>query len=438
MWLCSYIQQNVAVPSMRHALRKTATLLVLGTLLLGQTAFANHIEGCWYARVSRQAPFFLLSYYANKEAAKTAVIQYFENRYGGTQICDYPPRTINAISLAVPCFTCDWDVGALLFVYGVHNSTPDMFCSIFLGDVTLTDGTHSPPSGPLTPPELASGCVSYTVRLSALNGSEVGRLTSIEPGKNVSLIARVYDKNGVVAPNVNIKLIVDVLPNSGGHRHDEGRHSNSISENRAGKLAPLPGMTATISDNGKILEGNTQQNGLRFTFTAPALAGDHKITASCTDGKSCQTEGPNMVWVGVKDLVPLPGSDVYVLLPNVNDPKHPDNHYMTYAAMLRVTSLAALYHGQFPDDPLLHLNDASLERGGLFDYKAKDGAAWKPPHETHREGIHVDIRANPDINSDTAIPVKNFKDFVEIAKKAGGIAQLHNVGTSTQHYHVRF
>lgn len=281
----------------------------------------------------------------------------------------------------------------------------------------------------------------YQVRLSPLVGvaESATTLVSVEPGKTTeSLVAKVYDNNGQLVPNAKVKLVVDVQPYSGGHQHDEGRHSNSVNENRVGKLAPVSPSTGTVTENGKILSGTTGSNGLRFTFKAPASAGDHKITASCTDGKNCTPEGSDTVWVGVKDLIELPGLDVYVLIPNMNDPKHPDNHYMTYTAMLRVMVLAALYHGQFPDDPLLHLNDASLERGGLFDYKAKDGAAWKPPHETHREGIHIDIRANPNINPDTAIPLKNFNDFVEISKKAGGIARLHNVGTSTQHYHVRF
>lgn len=259
----------------------------------------------------------------------------------------------------------------------------------------------------------------YIVKLSPLTGiAESGTtLVSVEPGMTTeTLIAMVYDKNGQLVPNARVKLAVDVQPYSGSHQHDEGRHSNSLSENRAGKLAPYPGTTATISDNGKVLEGNTGQVGLRFTFTAPAPAGDHKITASCTDGKNCTPEGPDTVWVGYKGLQPVGDSAVYRLIPNAaKDPGHPDNHYLTLTAASRLTVLATLYRAKYPDLAVLHLNDASLERGGIFDLSHN----WKSPHFEHCRGAVIDVRANGaegalDITSQTDPMIIRFQELTRI------------------------
>lgn len=295
------------------------------------------------------------------------------------------------------------------------------YCSVYV-ELEILDGTY------LGRPQCRQ---NYTVKLSPLSGAaESGTiLTSVEPSNTTgSLVAKVYDNNGQMVPNVKVKLDLSVDADSGGHhQHGSERPKGSL---RSGIIT-----SETIS-------GSTGTNGFVFTFKAPAPAGDHKIKASCTDGKNCKPEGPDTVWVGIKDLIDLPSLDVYALLPNDNDPKHPDNHYMTYTAMLRVTALAALYHGQFPDDPLLHLNDASLERGGIFDFKYEGRSIWwTPPHFEHCRGTEIDIRANL---SDGAIPESNFSEFDRIAKRVGAdpvreckADENKQCIVSTRHYHVR-
>lgn len=197
-------------------------------------------------------------------------------------------------------------------------------------------------------------------------------------------MAKVYGKNNQVIPNVNVKLVVDVMENSGGHKHDNNRNTK-----QTGILAPVSPSTGTATHDGKVLEGNTGQDGLRFNFTAPAPAGDHKIAASCTDGKNCKQEGADGVWVGVKGLESLSGSSsLYQLVGQVSS--HPDNHYLTSTALNRATVFAAFYHAKYPSIAVLHLNDASLERGGVFDISL----GWKSPHFEHCHGATIDIRAN--------------------------------------------
>ncbi len=411
---------------------KTFAQLVcsMAVLMLTHAEVSEAADACWVVRHSHGFGFlanvpayYLPDFYPSLAAAKAAAIQDMENRYMGmTPWCVSSPLT--SFGLALTCYTCeDENFGySDLLAYGLNSMPPFGIC--YMGYVDSRDASRwglSPESG-----LDISRCANYTIKLSTADGQQESALvlTSVEPGRSANLIARVYDQNNQLVPNVGVQLMLEAKQNSGGHHHGDDT---------------VAARTGTIAGQ-QVRTGNTGPGGQGFFFThnAPGVSGDIDILATCTGGKNCTPQGPKQVWVGIKGLAPLASSEIYVLLPNVNDPKHPDNHYMTYTAMLQVTVLAVLYHGQFPDGPLLHLNDASLERGGLLDYKAKDGAAWKPPHETHREGIHIDIRANPDINPDTAIPIKNFKDFVEIAKKTGGIARLHNVGTSTQHYHVRF
>jgi len=266
----------------------------------------------------------------------------------------------------------------------------------------------------------------YVVKLSPQNGSAETQtiLGSAEPGAMVQLLARVYDQNDKIVPNARVQLQVNPVAKSGGHDHDDA--------NRPKGSLGGPAPTAYI------VEGNTGQNGFSFTFTAPEVAGDYKIIAKCTDGKNCPQQGADTVWVGLKGLIPLQPLSVYVLIaPNADD-FHPNNHFMSSLGSERLAVLAALYNGKFPNDPVLYLNDASLERGGLFDISAKRGSPWTAPHRAHRLGTNIDVRANPESNPTTAIPSENFEDFEALAQIVGGTARLEYKGTDNQHYHLSF
>jgi hypothetical protein len=233
---------------------------------------------------------------------------------------------------------------------------------------------------------------------------QLGMLAEVEPGKvTTNLRALVYDQNGQLVPNVDVKLEAKVVANSGGHHHDDPTR-------RKGELS-----NGVAAGAGAVITGNTGSNGMGFTFVAPAIAGDHTIKASCI-GKSCNQEGPDKIWVGVKGLKALSGSSVYTLIPNVNDPQHPDNHYLTSTALNRMTVLAALYEGLFPNVSVLHLNDASLERGGIFDLEHN----WAAPHWEHCRGTVIDIRAN---GAEGALDIKSRNDPMRFRfEKLAGVA----------------
>lgn len=263
----------------------------------------------------------------------------------------------------------------------------------------------------------------YVLKLTTVSNSAESSTTirSIEPSQTTSLLARVYNQNNQIVPNVNVRLEVDIVPNSGGHRH----HDTIRSKGSLQGPNPTP----------HVITGSTGTNGFTFQFKAPDVAGDHKLKATCTD-RTCTQQGPDTVWVGIKKLIPLPNASTYALLRN-RDENHLDNHYMTYDAHIKLLQLADLYRRRFPGDPLLHVNDASLERGGLFDIDSNWSYLPKG-HKSHRRGTEVDIRANPDVYPKEAIPVRNFEKFEETALEVGGNAKIHSPGGSNQHYHVEF
>ncbi len=274
---------------------------------------------------------------------------------------------------------------------------------------------------------------TFTIKLFSTTGTaqEANALADVEPGLVVTgLVAKVHDQNGQLVPNVDVKLEVKVMANSGGHQHDDdARHTKYM-----GKLISPQG---TTTENGKVLTGNTGTFGLPFTFQSPEFpnnpAGDHTITASCTD-RTCTQQGPNQVWVGIKFLVSIPnatditGSAQYVLIGADNH--HQNNHYVSSAALAQLDKLTYQYRQEFLNDPPLHLNDSSLERGGVFDIQG----SWAPPHAEHRRGFVIDIRAN---SAPGAIPAKNFRSFQMLLRSLGMSYEFEDPGTPNQHYHVR-
>jgi hypothetical protein len=275
---------------------------------------------------------------------------------------------------------------------------------------------------------------NFTISLTPPSGvPESGTvLSSIEPAESPStgqntttLIARVHDQNGAIVSNVNVQLTVNVTMNSGGHAHNNNRNTTQM-----GKLSSSQG---SVAQNGKVLTGNTGLDGLPFTFAAPAAAGDHTITAICTD-RTCTQNGLDKVWVGVKGLKWQASSPNYVLLPN-RDANHPGNHYVTRNTERNVSNFAAAYHEEFPNDPVLHFNDASIERGGLFDV----GSNWSisPGHETHRRGANVDVKANEFYHEPSqSIPTSNYIDFWNMGADYDCYVALHSGATPNEHFHL--
>ena len=131
-------------------------------------------------------------------------------------------------------------------------------------------------------------------------------------------------------------------------------------------------------------------------------------------------------------------TNVYELIGETNT--HPNNHFLTPVALSRITFLAALYNAEFPSNSILHLNDASLIHGGLFDVGS---TRWAPPHHEHCRGTEIDIRAN---DAQGAIPStpQHQTEFAALARVVGAQAIFEiptdrddNPLRNLRHFHVR-
>ena len=142
------------------------------------------------------------------------------------------------------------------------------------------------------------------------------------------------------------------------------------------------------------------------------------------------------MWVGIRHLQSFQADPSYVLIRPNSDQNHPTNHYVTVIVQERIQGLAQDYHGEFPRDPLLHLNDASLIRGGLFDLAA-NWSSQPRGHSTHRNGTDVDVRANEFYHDpNESISSSNYVDFMRLAASHGCNAQIHSGATPNEHFHL--
>lgn len=252
----------------------------------------------------------------------------------------------------------------------------------------------------------------------------------VEPSKDSSIkslpfTATVKNQSDGQPPTnpvtVNISLKVD--PTSGGHVHGDSTR-------------PRGGIDGTACASDSTCRSFTTNGTVGFNFNTPEASGTHTITAMCD---RC-TNNPQAATVDVKvaGLLPIPPSGLYALYEadgsviGAVGGRHPSNHYLTPAAANRLLVIAINYHHLNPQTPVLHINDASLMWGGVFDIDVE--ADWNTPHKEHMRGTVVDIRAN---SRTGAIPPASFDSFIRLAKINKVNAKIHSSGISNQHFHVR-
>jgi hypothetical protein len=276
--------------------------------------------------------------------------------------------------------------------------------------------------------------------------------TEVEPSSTSStntqpIIATVIDQNTNQPPAnpVNVHISIKVDPTSGGHDHGNGTRPR-------GGIATVN----TCTSDGECWSNPTVNGAVVFNFNAPEASGTHTITATC-DG--CGNTATKTVNVKVDGLNPIPALPFYALIEANGDVIgartgwHIDNHNLTPAAAAVLAKIAVNYRfspkfylrdpatNSVILPPILHLNDASLPWGGVYDICARPDACaetgivvWHKPHAEHRRGTVIDVRAN---GADGAIPKRNKAKFVDYLVKLG-LPYLHeSKGTSNEHFHIR-
>ena len=299
---------------------------------------------------------------------------------------------------------------------------------------------------------LSSVAARLTTCTSSLSVTLSGG-TEVEPSSTSStntlpVIATVKDQNTGQPPTspVKVHISLKVEPNSGGHEHgDSARPRGGIAN------------VGTCPSDSKCWEKKTDGNGAAaFNFNAPEASGTHTITASC---EGCSNTATKTVDVKINGLNPIPALPFYALNEangNVIGAKtgwHTDNHNLTPAAAAVLTKIAVNYHfnpkfhlrnpitNRVTLPPVLHLNDASLPWGGVYDICARPNActdtgvvAWHKPHAEHRRGTVIDVRAN---GADGSIPASNMEAFKRYLRRTK-LPFLHeSIGTSNEHFHIR-
>lgn len=275
---------------------------------------------------------------------------------------------------------------------------------------------------PYVPDPTATSCVleQYTLSLQITPGQ-------VEPSGSATVIATVNDAQGQPKSGAQVSIEVNVEEKSGGHDHHDATRPKG----------PLSGGGSTGADGT-----------VSFTFGAPEVSGTHTFTANCVSPDCSNDPVTAKIKVMVEGLAPIPADPTLYTLIGAVTGKYSDNHYLTGNALNQLLVLAINYHFLYPNESVLHLNDASLIWGGKFDIAGN----WTGDHAGHRRGTVIDIRAN---TVSGAIPESLFTDFEELAagtkkKLADGMtsaeAQLHCsvgfdhanncAGDPNRHYHV--
>ncbi|MEK6589496.1 MAG: penicillin-insensitive murein endopeptidase, partial [Nitrospinota bacterium] len=89
--------------------------------------------------------------------------------------------------------------------------------------------------------------------------------------------------------------------------------------------------------------------------------------------------------IGISGFEPLPDNGVYHIVNRLDKDTHPEGTYGMPETVIKLEEIAQQYF--YRTDRKLSINDLSLPKGGLFDYKA----IWAPPHKEHRIGTDADI-----------------------------------------------
>jgi hypothetical protein len=228
----------------------------------------------------------------------------------------------------------------------------------------------------------------------AINGP-----TEIEPkpfgadAEALTFAVEVTDCEGTYLPDISVETTVTVDAKSGGHN---GTHATST--------RPTGGLRdegATGAGTASVVRKSNQDGMIYLEFVPSEVSGVHTITAKCTTVTCIEPDPPLEVGVKVAGLKPIDPYVFYTLIEldgtgkNIGDtPQHHSgvNHYLHPKATENLKRLA-LYYSFLLGEPIpekLHINDASLPEGGLFDI----GGAWTVDHKYHRKGRVVDIRGN--------------------------------------------
>lgn len=260
-----------------------------------------------------------------------------------------------------------------------------------------------------------------------------------------TITVAVTDCDGGALEGIEVRTKILPVDGSGGHSHEVVpsalRPAGGLRENGASGVG-----------TGFIVRSSDPHGEIKLEFVPPEISGQYLITAECVSIDCFEPESPLEILVSVPGLRPIPGdSEFYTLKEYLegtergknigNNGKHDDeNHFLTESAATALQNLAMNYASFFDNlfvraPEKLHINDASLPLGGLFDYTG----SWAKPHNRHRRGTVVDVRANNTCGLGAcpgAIPRQYRPLFEQVAAQSGVRWRHEDVDQQNEHYHV--
>ena len=275
----------------------------------------------------------------------------------------------------------------------------------------------------------------------------------------------------------NITVTAEWIKATGGHVHAGG--SKTPPEDKRGRFKEEGFRSARPSvdepdayDSSVTAEGkksitieSDEEGTVEFDYKASQIGGRFTLKAQATYQGKTYT-GTAEVKVRVPGLVRLPlGGTGYVHKEEEKydgeDASHPG--FDKYGAPDVIENLQAIARawkrlseksgsGVKPIESPLVVNEISVPNGGLMDFE--DGGNWSKPHQTHRVGRDIDLRASDsdeiddtyngivrggiEVEEDTYYGEKDTRsaEFDRLARKHGAypLAYTHN----GDHYHVWF
>ncbi len=261
---------------------------------------------------------------------------------------------------------------------------------------------------------------------------------------NLPFVVEVTDCNGTYVEDIEVETSVTVKPTSGGHSA-----GHAVSSRPTGGLRDDTN-NASGPGSQKFVRMSDPDGLVPLQFVSPEIAGTHTITAKCTKVACDEPDPPLDVDVKIDGLTAIPPAFYYTLTEyltgtefgkNIGDNGNHDgeNHNLTPDANAALWSVAFQYaalHAFLPVPEKLHLNDASLPWGGLFDIKG----GWAPNHVGHRKGVVVDVRAN---DRPGAVPADHDRHFMLAVRRVGATAVREFAArppllpNPAEHYHLK-
>lgn len=184
----------------------------------------------------------------------------------------------------------------------------------------------------------------------------------------------------------------ECIENNGGHCHNYDSHPLSDPPERELEYSGIyKNRDKLWIDGGQtgdslavIGHRMPQVAGKIVTETTVNLLGGWYCITGCYTRTSFKDEDTLDVGVSGLERLSDPTPDEHYFKLRGGTDTHPEGHWGTESTIKKLKEIAEEYYGS---DKILSVNDISLPKGGLFDYKD----TWEPPHKSHRTGTDADI-----------------------------------------------